>query len=126
MYYPQRASPPPSQSSLIPAFNLDDDNQYTEGPSEPIEDDSPVEEWTIEEEIALCKAWVSTSENNIEGNGKKALGFWIEVTEFFHFEMGEQKRSYDSVNCKWKNRIRPKISQFCEIYNSVQDRHQSG
>ncbi|GJS14923.1 hypothetical protein Tco_0409395 [Tanacetum coccineum] len=23
--------------------------------------------------------------------------------------MGEDKRSYDSVNCKWKNRIRPKI-----------------
>nr|GEV34989.1 hypothetical protein [Tanacetum cinerariifolium] len=106
-----------------------------EGPSEPIEDDSPaekvkpvkakrkytrrrqrlkksdiefVEPWTIEEEIALCKTWVSMSENNIEGNGKKASGFWTEVTEFFHKEMGEQKRSYDSVNYKWKNRIRPK------------------
>ncbi|GJX14057.1 ribonuclease H-like domain-containing protein [Tanacetum coccineum] len=98
-------------------------SQYKEGPSEPVEDDSPVEEvepvqakrkytrrrqplkksdkefvkpWTIEEEIALCKAWVSTSENNTEGNGKKASG------------------------------IRPKVSQFCEIYNSVHDRHQSG
>nr|GEV20730.1 hypothetical protein [Tanacetum cinerariifolium] len=128
-------------------------SQYTEDPSEPIEDDSPaekvepvkarrkytkrrqrlkksdkefVEPWTIEEGIALCKTWVSTSENNIEGNGKKASGFWTEVTEFFHKEMGEHKRSYDSVNCKWKNRIRPKVSQFCEIYNSVQDRHQSG
>ncbi|GJW76899.1 hypothetical protein Tco_0138581 [Tanacetum coccineum] len=40
--------------------------------------------------------------------------------------MSEDKRSYDSVNCKWKNRIRPKVSQFCEIYNSVRDRHQSG
>nr|GEV51379.1 hypothetical protein [Tanacetum cinerariifolium] len=40
--------------------------------------------------------------------------------------MGEDKRSYDSVNCKWKNRICPKVSQFCEIYNSVKDRHQSG
>ncbi|GJZ37955.1 hypothetical protein Tco_0584146 [Tanacetum coccineum] len=56
MCYPQRASPPPSQSSPIPAFNLDDENlkplwasasqpsQYTECPSEPVEDDSPVEE----------------------------------------------------------------------------------
>nr|GEZ50374.1 hypothetical protein [Tanacetum cinerariifolium] len=26
MYNPQRASPPPSQSSSIPAFSLDDDN----------------------------------------------------------------------------------------------------
>ncbi|GKC00167.1 hypothetical protein Tco_0986303 [Tanacetum coccineum] len=40
--------------------------------------------------------------------------------------MDEDKRSYDSVNCKLKNRIRPKVSQFCEIYNSVRDRHQSG
>ncbi|GJR84428.1 glutathione S-transferase T3-like protein [Tanacetum coccineum] len=40
--------------------------------------------------------------------------------------MGEDKRSYDSVNCRWKNKIRPKVSQFCEIYNSVRDRHESG
>nr|GEU46795.1 hypothetical protein [Tanacetum cinerariifolium] len=93
---------------------------HTKGPSEPVEDDFPVEEvaavkpkrkytrrrqpikkndkefvepWTPEEEVALCKAW---------------------------------KRSYDSVNCKWKKRIRHKVSQFCEIYNSVKDMHQSG
>ncbi|GKE25354.1 glutathione S-transferase T3-like protein [Tanacetum coccineum] len=56
---------------------------------------------------------------------KRRQGFWTEVTEFFDKEMSEQKRSYDSVNCKWKNKIRLKVSQFCEIYNSVQDRHQS-
>ncbi|GJY15862.1 glutathione S-transferase T3-like protein [Tanacetum coccineum] len=132
MYRPQRASPPPSQSSPIPAFNLDDDNfkplrasasqlfqPYSEGPSQPVEDDSPVEEvepvkpkrkytrrskptkkndkefvepWTIKEEIALCKAWVAKSEDSVEGNGKK----------------------------------NGRVSQFCEIYNSVRDRHQSG
>ncbi|GJS26461.1 ribonuclease H-like domain-containing protein [Tanacetum coccineum] len=166
IYRPQRASPPPNQSSPIPAFNLDDDNfeplwasasqpfqPYSEGPSQPVENDSPVEEvepvqpkrkytrrskptkkndkefvepWTIEEEIALCKAFVAKSEDSVQGNGKKAAGFWREVAEHFHEEMGEDKRSYDSVNCKWKNRIRPKVSQFCEIYNSVRDRHQSG
>ncbi|GJY42881.1 ribonuclease H-like domain-containing protein [Tanacetum coccineum] len=45
---------------------------------------------------------------SVKGNGKKAAGFWREVAERFHEEMGEDKRSYDSVNCKWKNRIRPK------------------
>ncbi|GJS98517.1 ribonuclease H-like domain-containing protein [Tanacetum coccineum] len=68
-----------------------------------------VEPWTIEEEIALCKAFVAKSEDSVEGNGKKAAGFWREVAEHFHEEMGEDKRSYDSVNCKWKNRIRPKV-----------------
>ncbi|GKA11491.1 hypothetical protein Tco_0691037 [Tanacetum coccineum] len=166
MYRPQRASPPPCQSSPIPAFNIGDVNfeplwasasqpfqRYSEGPSQPVEDDSPVEEvepvkpkrkctrkskptkkndkefvepWTIEEEIALCNAWVAKSEDSVEGNGKKAAGFWTEVADHFHEEMDEDKRSYDSVNCKWKNRIRPKVSQFCEIYNSVRDRYQGG
>nr|GEZ30096.1 hypothetical protein [Tanacetum cinerariifolium] len=158
MYHPHRASPPPSQSSPILAFNLDDDNfeplwasasqpsQYTKSPSEPVEDDSPVEEvatvkpkrkytrrrqpikkndkefvepWTIGEEVALCKAWIYASDNSVEGNTKKAAGFSTKVTEYFHTEIGEHKRSYDSVNCKWKTKIRPKISQFCKIYNSV-------
>nr|GEW51780.1 hypothetical protein [Tanacetum cinerariifolium] len=79
MYNPQRASPPPSQSSPIPVFNLDDDN--------------------------LEPLWASASQPS-----QYTEGFWTKVTEFFHKEMGEQKRSYDSVNCKWKNRIRPKDS----------------
>nr|GEV91147.1 hypothetical protein [Tanacetum cinerariifolium] len=162
----QYLSPPNPQSSPIPAFNLDDDNfeplwasasqpfqSYSKGSSQPVENDSLVEEvepvqtkrkytrrskptkkndkefvepWTIEEEIALCKAFVAKSEDSVEGNDKKAAGFWREVAEHFHKEMGEDKRSYDSINCKWKNRIRPQVSQFCEIYNSVRDRHQSG
>ncbi|GJS32707.1 hypothetical protein Tco_0531089 [Tanacetum coccineum] len=133
MYRPQRASPPPSQSSPIPAFNLDDAISNLYGlsllnRSNPIRknDKEFVEPWTIEEEIALCKAWVAKSEDSVEGNGKKAAGFWKEVADHFHEEMGEEKRRYDSVNCKWKNRIRPKVSQFFEIYNSVRDRHQSG
>ncbi|GJY28247.1 glutathione S-transferase T3-like protein [Tanacetum coccineum] len=108
---------------------------YSEGPSQPVENDSLVEEvelvqpkrkytrrskptkkndkefvepWTIEEEIALCKAFVAKSEDSVEGNGKKAARFWREVAEHFHEEMSEDKRSYDYVNCKWKNRIRPK------------------
>nr|GEW22795.1 hypothetical protein [Tanacetum cinerariifolium] len=159
MYHPQRASPPQNQSSPISAFNLDDDNlkplwasasqpsQYTEGPSELVEDESPVKEvapvktkrkytrrrqplkksnkefvkpWTIEEEVALCKAWVSTSEDSIEGNGKKASGFWTEVTKYFQKEMVEHKRSYDLVNCKWKNRIRPKILKDHSKWNKVE------
>ncbi|GJY15905.1 glutathione S-transferase T3-like protein [Tanacetum coccineum] len=95
------------------------------GPSQQ-NDKEFVEPWTIEEEIALCKAFVTKSEDSVQGNGKKTAGFWREVAERFHEEMDEDKRSYDSVNCKWKNRIRPKVSPFCEIYNSVRDRHQSG
>ncbi|GKB64920.1 hypothetical protein Tco_0921106 [Tanacetum coccineum] len=95
MYNPQRASPPPNQFSPIPAFNLDDDNfeplwasasqpsQYTEGPSEPVEDNSPIEE----------VAPVSTSKDIIEGNGKKASGFWMEVTEYFYKKWANRKEA---------------------------------
>ncbi|GJY11909.1 integrase, catalytic region, zinc finger, CCHC-type containing protein [Tanacetum coccineum] len=123
IYRPQRASPPPSQSSPIPAFNLDDDNfeplwasasqpfqPYSEGPSQPVENDSPVEEvepvqpkrkytrrskptkkndkefvepWTIEEEIALCKAFVAKSEDSVPRKWpkKKRIGFVLRISK---------------------------------------------
>ncbi|GJR85737.1 hypothetical protein Tco_0209748 [Tanacetum coccineum] len=95
---------------------------FGEGPSQPVVQDSPdessVEEvapvkwkyvrkqqsakkndkdvnepWTPDEEAALCKAWINTSENNKDGNGKKTNGFWMEVTTYFHKETGSAKRS---------------------------------
>nr|GEU50158.1 hypothetical protein [Tanacetum cinerariifolium] len=128
-YRPQRALPPPSQSSPIPAFNLDDDNfeplwASASQSSKPTKknDKEFVEPWTIEEEIALCKALVAKSEDSVEGNGKKAAGFWREVVEHFHEEMGEDKRSYDFVNCKWKNRIRPKRKESSSEYLRMKER----
>ncbi|GJX72343.1 hypothetical protein Tco_0309514 [Tanacetum coccineum] len=105
-------SPPPypSQSSQrfspINQLDLDDDfvllfSQPSEGPSQPVEDDSPVEEvapvkkkyvrkrqpakkndkdlsepWTPQEEVVLCRAWVDVSENSKDENAKKAARFW--------------------------------------------------
>nr|GEV84012.1 hypothetical protein [Tanacetum cinerariifolium] len=119
------------------------------GPSQPVADDSLVEEvepvqpkrkytrrskptkkndkefvkpWTMKEEIALCKAFVAKSKDSVKGNGKKATGFWREVAEHFHEEMGEDKRSYDSVNCKWKNRIRPKRKESSSEYLRIKER----
>nr|GEX31573.1 hypothetical protein [Tanacetum cinerariifolium] len=99
--------------------------QYTKGPSQPVVDDSPVEEvvavkpkgkytrrrqtikksdkefvepWTIEEEVALCKAWVSASENNIEGNDKRRQGFGrkgckVQEVELMGRDKAEKKAS---------------------------------
>ncbi|GJV51818.1 hypothetical protein Tco_1447559 [Tanacetum coccineum] len=101
MYYPHWASPPPTESSPISAFNLDDDNfeplwdsasqcsQYTKGPSEPVEDDSPVEE------VAAVKPKIKYTRGRqpIKKNEKEFVEPWT---------IEEEKRSYDSVNCKWK------------------------
>nr|GEW60989.1 hypothetical protein [Tanacetum cinerariifolium] len=130
MYHPHRASPSQHQSSLISTFNLDDDyfdplwgsasqpTQYTEGPSEPVEDDSPVEEvtavkpkrkymrrrqpikkddkefveqWTPEEEVALCKAWVLDGSNRDHSKWRK-----VEMPKFFKTKKTSFKKSRTS------------------------------
>nr|GFB92436.1 hypothetical protein [Tanacetum cinerariifolium] len=60
------------------------------------------EPWTPDEEAGLCKAWINTSKNNKDGNGKKTNGFWMEVTTYFHKETGSAKRSLESDHKKWK------------------------
>ena len=125
--------------------------QDSVGPSKPIEDESPVEEvapvkrkitirrqlakktmneldepWSSEEEIALCKAWINVYEHIIEGNAKKAQGFWTKVLTYFENEMKESKKRNDLVLCKWKNSLRPKVTQFRAVYDTVKGRHQSG
>nr|GEV92523.1 hypothetical protein [Tanacetum cinerariifolium] len=76
---------------------MEDPSQPSEGPSQPVEEDSLVEEvapvkwthvrrrqsakkndkdvsepWTPQEEVALCRAWVDVPENSKEGNAKKS------------------------------------------------------
>nr|GEX48670.1 glutathione S-transferase T3-like [Tanacetum cinerariifolium] len=38
--------------------------------------------WTPEEETALCKGWVRTSEYSVKGNMRKERGFWIDILNF--------------------------------------------
>ncbi|GKF36136.1 hypothetical protein Tco_0112894, partial [Tanacetum coccineum] len=52
-----------------------------------------VESWTIEEERALCKAFVAKSEDSVQGNDKKAAGFWREVAERFHNKWAKTKEA---------------------------------
>ncbi|GKB95522.1 hypothetical protein Tco_0981659 [Tanacetum coccineum] len=39
------------------------------------------EPWSSQEETTLCKGWIDTSENNVEGIAKKSQWFWTEVLE---------------------------------------------
>ncbi|GKC32247.1 glutathione S-transferase T3-like protein [Tanacetum coccineum] len=112
-----------------------------EGPSQPVENDSPVEEvepvqpkrkytrrskptkkndkefvepWTIEEEIALCKAFVAKSKDSVQGNGKKAAGIpkilkdypkWkkVEMPNFYKSKQSSSKKSRTSENTSQGN-----------------------
>ncbi|GJW48768.1 hypothetical protein Tco_0080414, partial [Tanacetum coccineum] len=102
---------------------------FGEGPSQPVvqdsPDESPVEEvapvkrkyvrkrqpakkndkdvnepWTPDEEAALCKAWINTSENNKDGNGKKTNGFWMEGQLLWKTVL-----SWRTVECKFNGKI---------------------
>ncbi|GKA26947.1 hypothetical protein Tco_0713115, partial [Tanacetum coccineum] len=117
-----------------------------------VEDDSPVEEvspvkpkkpsrcaarakkdapkdrpkdWTVAEETALCQAWCDVSENNIAGNSMKTSGFWDAVITYFEKETSST-RDYDLIISKWKNRVRPRIGDFCAIIHNVEANHESG
>ncbi|GJV29989.1 hypothetical protein Tco_1386437 [Tanacetum coccineum] len=47
--------------------------------------------WTTTEEIMLCKAWCSVTENYVTRDAIKR-GFWSEVVAYFEKEMGENIR----------------------------------
>ncbi|GKD43217.1 hypothetical protein Tco_1267862 [Tanacetum coccineum] len=85
----------------------------------------PPKDWTIAKDIALCRAWGHVSENYEQGNGMKAKGFWDAVMKYFERETGSV-RGYDSILSKWKNRVRPRIGQFCAIINNIEQNHKSG
>ncbi|GKA99223.1 ribonuclease H-like domain-containing protein [Tanacetum coccineum] len=76
-------------------------------------------------DIALCRARGDVSENYKQGNGMKSKGFWDAVMKYFERETGSV-RGYDSILSKWKNRVRPRIGQFCAIINKIEQNHKSG
>ena len=65
------------------------------------------------------------SENNITGNNQHAKGFWDKVINYFEKEVGAN-RTYNSIITKWKNRIRPRVGQFCAIYDNCYKNFGSG
>ncbi|GJZ45965.1 hypothetical protein Tco_0593561 [Tanacetum coccineum] len=48
------------------------------------DDDKRWIQWTTKEEIALYKAWVRISKDNVEGNGRKNDGFYLKILDHTH------------------------------------------
>ncbi|GKB79938.1 hypothetical protein Tco_0946833 [Tanacetum coccineum] len=68
--------------------------------------------WITMKEVALYKAWIDVSENNIRGNAMKTRGFWFAVLDYFGKEMREHVRGYDANTSKWKNRVQKYEVQY--------------
>ncbi|GJU69016.1 reverse transcriptase domain-containing protein [Tanacetum coccineum] len=80
----------------------------------------------LEEETALCKGWLRTSEYSVVGNARKEMGFWVEVLKHMHATCPiTKRRTYDMVNVKWKT-VRPKVASFCGVYANTIRTYTSG
>ncbi|GJV91223.1 hypothetical protein Tco_1539036 [Tanacetum coccineum] len=99
--------------------NLEDDEfelLFGEGPSQTIVEESP-DESPIEEVVSVKRKYVKRRQS-AKKNDKDVNEPWTPEEEF-----NEKKLRCRQLQIE--NRIRPKISQFCETYNSKKSRHES-
>ncbi|GKD44627.1 DNAse I-like superfamily protein [Tanacetum coccineum] len=93
----------------LPLLNRSN-NPSTECQSQPVEMTLPGRGITIEEEIALCKAWVAKSEDSVQGNGKKAIGFEGSRLSASRIN-GRRTNKNDTIpllSCKWEKYDSPR------------------
>ncbi|GJS27731.1 hypothetical protein Tco_0488351 [Tanacetum coccineum] len=114
MYHPHRASPPPTQSSSILTFNLDDDNfeplwafasqTFTtyERSSNPLMTTSPVEEVAVGNEkkymrsVTLSEEWTNSSLNLDHEEEDHSKWRKVEMPKFFNSKKTSSKKSRTS------------------------------
>ena len=74
-----------------------------------------------EEHLALCKAWVTASENEETGTGAKYSTFWEQITVYYneHRPAERSERTSRALECKWGT-LRRDISKFCGYYAQVE------
>ncbi|XP_076955053.1 glutathione S-transferase T3-like [Bidens hawaiensis] len=75
--------------------------------------------WEVDEEMALALAWIDSSEDSIQGDGKLSPEFWVQIrTKFFALMVRREYRRNDSVYNKWKS-LRTKITDFTAVHTRV-------
>ncbi|CAB4286459.1 unnamed protein product [Prunus armeniaca] len=63
--------------------------------------------FSTEEDVALCHAYLAISEDPIIGNSQQANAFWAGIHKQF-FELCLSNRTSNSLKCRW-NFIRPRF-----------------
>ncbi|XP_076950198.1 glutathione S-transferase T3-like [Bidens hawaiensis] len=84
--------------------------------------------WEADEEmaLALALAWIDSSKDSIQGDGKHSLEFWVQIrTKFFALMGRGEYRGNDSVYNKWKS-LRTKITDFTAVHTRVVNNRKSG
>ena len=89
--------------------------------------------YTEEEDLYLCKAWVSVSTDPIKGANQKGETFWKSVHEKMYLIYSEEaevvcltKRSWESVKNRFQKTIHPTVQKFNSYYKQAVEKNESG
>ncbi|CAI9275358.1 unnamed protein product [Lactuca saligna] len=82
-------------------------------------------QWSIDEEVALAKAWIDVSKDPEIENRQQSDSFWRRILEYFSKQLGGTDRTVHQMNSKWKN-MHEKMKKFNDIYNNKLTQRRSG
>ncbi|XP_021803316.1 glutathione S-transferase T3-like, partial [Prunus avium] len=80
--------------------------------------------FSTEEDVALCHAYLAISEDPIIGNSQQANAFWARIQKQF-FELCLSNRTSNSLKCRW-NFIRPRCQKYWECLVEADRENKSG
>ncbi|CAB4282354.1 unnamed protein product [Prunus armeniaca] len=80
--------------------------------------------FSIEEDVALCHAYLAISEDPIIENSQQANAFWARIHKQF-FELCPSNRTSNSLKCRW-NFIRQRCQKYWECLVEADRKNKSG
>jgi hypothetical protein len=84
-------------------------------------------DWSAEEIVLLCKAWLDTSQDPIRSVDQKKTTFYgrIHQHRLEHLSPGMDARTEVAVPGKWK-KLQPEVTKFEGIFAKLKSRERSG
>ncbi|XP_076904320.1 glutathione S-transferase T3-like [Bidens hawaiensis] len=86
-----------------------------------------IQKWSVQEELALARAWVDVSEHPIVGNEQTIYDLWdrVEVKFFEAMGKGPDYRRRDQITGKWTH-INKKVNKYIGVYEERARNAKSG
>ncbi|KAF6140987.1 hypothetical protein GIB67_006616 [Kingdonia uniflora] len=84
--------------------------------------------WSADDFVNLACAWSQVSQNLKTSNQQKASRFWLKVRDQFNLFYADQSmwRSYNGVNCAYKNWLNKECAIFRGILQDIEHRQFTG
>ena len=73
--------------------------------------------WTFDEDIALCLAWISISEDGAIGTNQNRKVLWGKIVDKFHENSNTSRREVGGVYDRWKI-----INKACTLWKGSLER----